>query len=103
MATYCSGSNFRCIIFRFTFGSITSGLGGGGGGSRSAGRGGAAAASNCAQKVSTSDALSYLKVVKDTFQDQREKYDMFIALANDFKNQRFATLATVILIYIQIL
>nr|XP_033509168.1 paired amphipathic helix protein Sin3-like 1 [Nicotiana tomentosiformis] len=68
-----------------------SGLGGGGGGSRGADRGGVAAASNCAQKVSTSDALSYLKVVKDTFQDQREKYDMFIALANDFKNQRIDT------------
>ncbi|OIT37975.1 PREDICTED: paired amphipathic helix protein Sin3-like 2 [Nicotiana attenuata] len=68
-----------------------SGLGGGGGGSGGAGRGRAAAASNCAQKVSINDALSYIKEVKDTFQDEREKYDMFIAVTNDYKNQRIDT------------
>lgn len=42
-----------------------------------------------AQKLTTSDALSYLKEVKDMFQDQREKYDMFLDVMKDFKAQRY--------------
>lgn len=41
-----------------------------------------------AQKLTTNDALSYLKEVKDMFQDQREKYDMFLDVMKDFKAQR---------------
>ncbi|CAL9230340.1 unnamed protein product [Arabidopsis halleri] len=38
----------------------------------------------------TSDALAYIKQVKDTFRDhdQRENYDMFLKLMFDFKAQR---------------
>ncbi|KAE9449196.1 hypothetical protein C3L33_18906, partial [Rhododendron williamsianum] len=55
---------------------IPGGGGGGGGG---------------AQKLTTNDALSYLKEVKDMFQDQREKYDMFLDVMKDFKAQRIDT------------
>ncbi|XP_019427385.1 PREDICTED: paired amphipathic helix protein Sin3-like 1 isoform X2 [Lupinus angustifolius] len=40
------------------------------------------------QKQNTNDALSYLNEVKDTFQDQSEKYDMFLAVMKDHKAQR---------------
>ena len=53
------------------------GAGGGGGGASSA------------QKLTTNDALTYLKEVKDMFQDQREKYDMFLDVMKDFKAQRY--------------
>ncbi|KAI3793967.1 hypothetical protein L1987_36591 [Smallanthus sonchifolius] len=53
------------------------GVGGGGGGG--------------AQKLTTNDALTYLKEVKDMFQDQREKYDMFLDVMKDFKAQRIDT------------
>ncbi|XP_076950966.1 paired amphipathic helix protein Sin3-like 2 [Bidens hawaiensis] len=42
-------------------------------------------------KLTTSDALTYLKEVKDMFQDQREKYDMFLDAMKDFKAQRIDT------------
>ena len=42
-----------------------------------------------AQKLTTNDALSYLKAVKDIFQDRREKYDEFLEVMKDFKAQRF--------------
>ncbi|GLU03025.1 hypothetical protein SLE2022_202450 [Rubroshorea leprosula] len=45
----------------------------------------------CAQKLTTSDALEYLKAVKDTFQDKREKYDDFLEVMKDFKAQRIDT------------
>lgn len=61
------------------------GGGGGGGGSNGGGVGGGATTS---QKLTTNDALSYLKEVKDMFQDQREKYDMFLEVMKDFKAQR---------------
>lgn len=48
-------------------------------------RGGGVSAS---QKLTTDDALTYLKEVKDMFQDQREKYDMFLEVMKDFKAQR---------------
>ncbi|KAK7365108.1 hypothetical protein VNO80_13922 [Phaseolus coccineus] len=65
-----------------------SGGGGGGGGSNGGGVGGGATTS---QKLTTNDALSYLKEVKDMFQDQREKYDMFLEVMKDFKAQRTDT------------
>lgn len=49
--------------------------------------GGAAASS--AQKLTTNDALTYLKEVKDMFQNQKEKYDMFLDVMKDFKAQRY--------------
>ncbi|KAI3716990.1 hypothetical protein L1987_68268 [Smallanthus sonchifolius] len=62
---------------------------GGGGGEVAGGFGGGSASS--AQKLTTSDALTYLKEVKDMFQDQREKYDMFLDVMKDFKAQRIDT------------
>ncbi|KAF3625274.1 Paired amphipathic helix protein Sin3-like 1 [Capsicum annuum] len=61
------------------------GLGGGGGGSSAGGAGG----SN--PKLTTSDALTYLKEVKEMFQGQRDKYDMFLDVMKDFKAQRIDT------------
>ncbi|MCE2055418.1 hypothetical protein HAX54_042548 [Datura stramonium] len=66
-----------------------SGLGGGGGGSIAGGAGAGASASN--PKLTTNDALSYLKEVKDMFQSQKEKYDMFLDVMKDFKAQRIDT------------
>lgn len=40
------------------------------------------------QKLTTNDALAYLKAVKDIFQDKREKYDDFLEVMKDFKAQR---------------
>ncbi|CAN4079305.1 unnamed protein product [Withania somnifera] len=80
--------------FKRTFGSSRgesqsqvpgSGLVGGGDGSNAGGAG----ASN--PKLTTSDALSYLKEVKDMFQSQRDKYDMFLDVMKDFKAQRIDT------------
>lgn len=48
----------------------------------------AGVSASSAQKLTTSDALTYLKEVKDMFQDQREKYDMFLDVMKDFKAQR---------------
>jgi paired amphipathic helix protein Sin3a len=48
-------------------------------------------AGNGAQKLTTNDALSYLKAVKDIFQDRREKYDEFLEVMKDFKAQRIDT------------
>ncbi|KAF3951322.1 hypothetical protein ACB098_01G279700 [Castanea mollissima] len=42
-------------------------------------------------KLTTYECLSYLKDVKETFQDQREKYDMFLEVLKDFKAQRTDT------------
>ncbi|KAG0499099.1 hypothetical protein HPP92_003790 [Vanilla planifolia] len=44
-----------------------------------------------AQKLTTNDALAYLKAVKDIFQDNREKYDEFLEVMKDFKSQRIDT------------
>ncbi|KAJ4949775.1 hypothetical protein NE237_022059 [Protea cynaroides] len=41
-----------------------------------------------AQKLTTNDALAYLKSVKDIFQDNREKYDEFLEVMKDFNAQR---------------
>lgn len=40
------------------------------------------------QKLTTNDALSYLREVKEMFQDQRDKYDRFLEVMKDFKAQR---------------
>ncbi|KAJ8546294.1 hypothetical protein K7X08_018877 [Anisodus acutangulus] len=65
------------------------GLGGGVGGSSAGGGGGGASASN--PKLTTTDALSYLKEVREMFQSQREKYDLFLDVMKDFKAQRIDT------------
>ncbi|XAR71204.1 hypothetical protein NMG60_11028366 [Bertholletia excelsa] len=66
--------------------------GGGGGGSGGGGAGpGAAGGAGGPQKLTTNDALTYLKEVKDMFQDQRENYDMFLDVMKDFKAQRIDT------------
>lgn len=43
------------------------------------------------QKLTTNDALFYLKEVKDMFQDQKEKYEEFLEVMKDFKAQRLDT------------
>ncbi|KAI3699768.1 hypothetical protein L2E82_44292 [Cichorium intybus] len=67
--------------------------GGGGGGGEAGGGvgGGGGGGASSAQKLTTNDALTYLKEVKDMFQDQREKYDMFLDVMKDFKAQRIDT------------
>ncbi|CAL0311942.1 unnamed protein product [Lupinus luteus] len=40
------------------------------------------------QKLTTNDALVYLKAVKDMFQDKKEQYDEFLEVMKDFKAQR---------------
>lgn len=42
------------------------------------------------QKLTTNDALAYLKAVKDKFQDKRDKYDEFLEVMKDFKAQRYS-------------
>lgn len=63
----------------------SNGAGGGGSGSGT----GAGGGGGSTQKLTTNDALTYLKEVKDMFQDQREKYDMFLDVMKDFKAQRY--------------
>ena len=41
-----------------------------------------------AQKLTTNDALAYLKAVKDKFHDNRAKYDEFLEVMRDFKSAR---------------
>ncbi|XP_018446128.1 paired amphipathic helix protein Sin3-like 5 [Raphanus sativus] len=41
--------------------------------------------------LTTNDALTYLKSVKEMFHDKKEKYDAFLALMKDFKAQRVDT------------
>lgn len=42
-----------------------------------------------ARKPTREDALSFLEVVKHTFQDHREKYDDFLEVMKDFRAQRY--------------
>ncbi|KAG8366233.1 hypothetical protein BUALT_Bualt17G0055200 [Buddleja alternifolia] len=44
-----------------------------------------------AQRLTTTDALTYLKTVKEIFQDNRGKYDEFLDVMKDFKSQRIDT------------
>ncbi|CAI0379576.1 unnamed protein product [Linum tenue] len=66
--------------------AVAGGAGGGGGASAAA-----AAAGGAAQKLTTNDALAYLKAVKEIFQDKRDKYDDFLEVMKDFKAQRIDT------------
>ncbi|XP_044469027.1 paired amphipathic helix protein Sin3-like 2 [Mangifera indica] len=75
------------------------GGGGSGGGGSGVGGGGVVGVGGAAvtlgvgasPKLTTNDALTYLKEVKDMFQDQREKYDLFLEVMKDFKAQRTDT------------
>ncbi|PHT57232.1 Paired amphipathic helix protein Sin3-like 4 [Capsicum baccatum] len=67
-----------------------SGLGRGGRGGSSAG---GAGANN--RKLTTSDALSFLKEVKDTFQNQKHKYSIFLDVMIDFKANRIDTIGVI--------
>lgn len=49
-----------------------------------------APSSGTSNKLTTDDALNYLKAVKDIFQDKREKYDEFLEVMKDFKSQRLS-------------
>ncbi|KAJ0971557.1 hypothetical protein J5N97_019516 [Dioscorea zingiberensis] len=49
------------------------------------------AATNDASKLTTNDALAYLKSVKDIFHDKKEKYDEFLEVMKDFKSKRIDT------------
>ncbi|KAL6848318.1 hypothetical protein ACP4OV_022446 [Aristida adscensionis] len=54
------------------------------------------AAFNAAQKLTTNDALVYLKAVKDKFLDKREKYEEFLEVMRDFKSERIDTNGVII-------
>ncbi|XP_012568099.1 paired amphipathic helix protein Sin3-like 2 isoform X2 [Cicer arietinum] len=71
------------------------GGGGGGGGVVIGGGGGGGGGETPSQKLTTNDALSYLKEVKDMFQDQKEKYDSFLEVMKDFKAQRTDTVGVI--------
>ncbi|AES74611.2 putative transcription regulator Others family [Medicago truncatula] len=73
-----------------SYGQGPGGGGGGGGGGVNGGGGGGGGATT-SQKLTTNDALSYLKEVKNMFQDQKEKYDMFLEVMKDFKAQKTDT------------
>ncbi|KAJ9563908.1 hypothetical protein OSB04_009068 [Centaurea solstitialis] len=47
------------------------------------------------QKLTTSDALTYLKDVKDMYQDRRDIYNEFLDVMKDFKSQRIDTTGVV--------
>lgn len=44
--------------------------------------------STASQKLTTNDALSYLKAVKEIFENNKEKYEDFLEVMKDFKAQR---------------
>ncbi|KAK4771759.1 hypothetical protein SAY86_013534 [Trapa natans] len=50
---------------------------------------------DASQKLTTHDAMAYLKAVKEMFQDQREKYDMFLEVMKDFKAKRTDTVGVI--------
>ncbi|GAA0174502.1 chromatin/chromatin-binding, or -regulatory protein [Lithospermum erythrorhizon] len=52
---------------------------------------GGSGAGGSTQKLTTKDALTYLKEVKEIFSDEREKYDMFLDVMKNFKAQRIDT------------
>ncbi|MED6209113.1 hypothetical protein PIB30_051552 [Stylosanthes scabra] len=83
-----SGSQFKRPFSSSRVDSYGQTQGPGGGGGSGGGGGGGATTS---QKLTTNDALTYLKEVKDMFQDQREKYDLFLEVMKDFKAQRTDT------------
>ncbi|XP_073050170.1 paired amphipathic helix protein Sin3-like 4 isoform X2 [Primulina eburnea] len=48
------------------------------------------------QRLTTNDALTYLKAVKDIFQDNRDKYEDFLDIMKDFKAQRVGTTGVIL-------
>ncbi|XP_020208500.1 paired amphipathic helix protein Sin3-like 2 [Cajanus cajan] len=52
---------------------------------------GAGGRTTISKKLTIKDALLYLKEVKDIFQDQEEKYEMFLGIMKDFKARRIDT------------
>ncbi len=44
-------------------------------------------------KLTTNDALSYLRDVKVKFQDNKEIYDEFLEIMKEFKAQRWVSIA----------
>ncbi|KAG8384767.1 hypothetical protein BUALT_Bualt04G0152800 [Buddleja alternifolia] len=89
------GSSSRGESYGPSHAPVGSGGGGGGGGGNAGGTAGSGSGvgvpAGSAQKLTTNDALSYLKQVKDMFQDQKEKYDRFLDVMKDFKAQRIDT------------
>ncbi|KAL9246447.1 hypothetical protein vseg_019981 [Gypsophila vaccaria] len=53
--------------------------------------GGGGSAQGSMQRLTTNDALAYLKSVKEMFSDKKEKYDEFLEVMKDFKAQRIDT------------
>ncbi|XP_021731191.1 paired amphipathic helix protein Sin3-like 4 [Chenopodium quinoa] len=53
--------------------------------------GGGGAVAPTPQRLTTNDALAYLKAVKEMFQEKKEKYDEFLEVMKDFKAQRIDT------------
>ncbi|KAL8532585.1 hypothetical protein ACS0TY_008973 [Phlomoides rotata] len=53
-------------------------------------------AASSAPRLTTTDALSYLKVVKERFQDKGDKYKDFLDIMKDFKAQRINTSGVVV-------
>lgn len=51
--------------------------------------GGGGSGAAAPQRLTTNDALAYLKAVKEMFQDKKEKYEEFLEVMKDFKAQRF--------------
>uniref|UniRef100_A0A7N1A344 Histone deacetylase interacting domain-containing protein n=1 Tax=Kalanchoe fedtschenkoi TaxID=63787 RepID=A0A7N1A344_KALFE len=47
------------------------------------------------QKLTTKDALSYLKAVKDAFSDNTPKYEQFLEVMKDFKSDRIGTIGVI--------
>ena len=75
----CGYANFINIMSRYGKSQVPA----------SGGRGGSDLGCT-AGKLTTNDSSSYLKEVKETFQDQREKYDMFLEVLKDLKAQRYS-------------
>ncbi|CAM6050285.1 unnamed protein product [Sphagnum compactum] len=69
--------------------AAAAGAGGGGGGGPSGEMSSEAAVAH--QRLTTEDALSYLKAVKDKFNEDKGKYEEFLATMKDFKAQRIDT------------
>lgn len=44
--------------------------------------------SGSSQRLTTDDALSYLKAVKEKFKDNKSKYEEFLDVMKDFKAQK---------------
>ncbi|XP_057529106.1 paired amphipathic helix protein Sin3-like 3 isoform X2 [Amaranthus tricolor] len=53
--------------------------------------GGGGSGAAAPQRLTTNDALAYLKAVKEMFQDKKEKYEEFLEVMKDFKAQRIDT------------